>query len=105
MSTEYYTGVPFDEAKAKLLANLGERVFEERGEGKYVAACRAFTVSVPGCTLWFTCEHREHPCARVGTMGMERFGGNDVRLLMPWIVETLGVSPVSDLGIDWEETA
>ncbi len=114
MSTEYYTGVDFDTAKAKLInANTGEFAFETPPERRFSLEGREFLLRhVPsgGC-LWGYAEIRDPkknpllmPCVLppLGTLVFERFGGNRVWRYFPWIEKTLGVPIMSEVGLSWE---
>lgn len=113
MSTEYYTGVVFERAKAKLLAACGDQfAFEVPEKRHYLPECQEFKILhlKSGGHLWCLREVRDfsdnpvHSSVTppVGTLTLERFGGNKVWRFIPWIERTLGVRVMSEVGLPWE---
>lgn len=112
MSTEYYTGMGFEKAKARLeAANTGEFAFEVPVKSRYVPECQAFILRhvESGSVLWCLKETRElhHlPHAGVlppiGTLMMEALMRSKPQLFIPWIEKTLGLRVMSGIGLPWE---
>lgn len=117
MSTEYYTGVGFITAKAKLLATCGNRfAFEAPERPRYNPEGQEFLIRHLESKGYILCisEYRDPrdydkflPAIStvlppVGTLTFERFGGNRVYRFVPWIEKTLGVRVMSEIGLPWE---
>ena len=108
MSVEYYTHKPFAEAKALLLANLGEFTYEVRDQKHWVPEFEEFVLWSPPPERWLMLcgkEIRELPsCPEPGTLIFELFGLSDRKALvfMPWVERVLGVTIVDQYGITWD---
>jgi len=114
VSTEYYTGVGYDKAKAKLIAaNTGEFSFEVSEQRRFSLEGREFLLRhvKSGGALWGYSEIRD-PKKRpilmtgvlppLGTLVFERFGGNRVWRYLPWVEKVLGVLVMSEVGLPWQ---
>ncbi len=113
MTTEYYTGMGFEKAKALLDAALAnEFTFVVPEKARYIPDCQAFLVQhvESGAAIWCLKEIREiHVGLKyagvlppIGTLTLEKFAGTKARLFIPWIEKTLGLRVMSELGLPWE---
>jgi hypothetical protein len=112
VSTEYYTGLPFEKTKERLRRALGDGfVFEYPEKSRYIPECCAFLLChvESGKAIWCLKEIRElhHlPHAGVmppiGTLTFESFGRAKPELFLPWIEKTLGIRVMSEIGLPWE---
>lgn len=110
MSTEYYTGMPFERAVERLRGALGEAFVFETVKSRYIPECQAFLLRHVeiGHVLWCLKEIREvhlshsHVLPPIGTLTLERFSGNKPQLFLPWVEKTLGLRVMSEIGLPWE---
>jgi hypothetical protein len=111
MSFEYYTvpAVPFEEAAAKLKANLGSYEVADI-PSRYVADCAAFFVRDPGSGfgIWVLKERRQPRGMRTTELGSVLFemmlsSQRRVDEFLPWVEKTLGVVVYDELGMPWKE--
>jgi hypothetical protein len=112
VSTEYYTGLPFEGAKELLRSKLsGVFEFRDPGRSRYIPECCAFLLwhIDSGQALWGLKETRESkPSMYDGvrppkdTLIFEAFGRTNPHLFLPWIEKTLGIRVISELGLLWE---
>lgn len=112
MSTEYYTGVPFERAVGRLRANLGTFDIRPPLKSRYLPECDAFLIRHEnGQTIWGLKEIREihdgsllikSVLPPIGTLTLEAFGSVRAGLFIPWIERVLKVSVMSGVGLPWE---
>ncbi len=115
MSIEYYTGVEFEKAKAKLQAAAKNRyTFETPLVPHYVPECREFMILhlESHCGIWCLREARSAKrfastkglvVPPLGTLTFVRFVGNSPVYFMPWVEKTLGIRVMSEIGFPWEQ--